>query len=105
MFIKNIDRYVSQIVHNEVVHKVVEGIADVPKEVRDHLTQFPEWSDVVEPVKQEIVDELHKEEKSDKDADTDKDDKKKGKKGSKGEDKEPSGTENSNGEQNPPEDK
>lgn len=60
LFIKNIDRYVSQIVHNDIVHKVVEGIADVPRDVRNHLVQFPEWSDVVEPVKNEIIEELHK---------------------------------------------
>lgn len=59
MLIKNINKAISSISQNEEIHKVVEGIADVPKEIRDHLIKFPEWSDVVEPIKKEILDKIH----------------------------------------------
>jgi hypothetical protein len=59
MLIQNINKYVNQIVHNGETHKVVEGFADVPNEVAEHLLSYPDWSQVVEPIEQKIINELH----------------------------------------------
>jgi hypothetical protein len=60
MLIKNENKFVNQINHKDKIHKVVEGFADVPNEVAEHLLSFPGWTKVVEPVKDEIIAELHK---------------------------------------------
>lgn len=59
MFIKNLNKDISRIVHNNVTYKVVKGIADVPQEVRDHLINFPDWHDLVEEVDDEILKLVH----------------------------------------------
>jgi hypothetical protein len=60
MLIKNINKFINQITHSGKIHKVVEGIAEVPSEVADHLLKFPDWSKVVEPVDDKIIKELNK---------------------------------------------
>lgn len=60
MFIQNANKYIDRVIHNDTVHAVVEGIADVPNEVRDHLVKYPEWTDVVDKVDDKVLKALDK---------------------------------------------
>jgi hypothetical protein len=43
------------LVHQGQTYKVVNGIADVPPEVRDEMVNFPHWHDLTEPVDEETL--------------------------------------------------
>ena len=61
MFIKTLIDNVDRLVHNEVVYKVVQGIAKVPEEVAAELTKFAHWTEEIgKAVSEEIQAELEK---------------------------------------------
>lgn len=66
LYIKSTVPNASSLVHDGVTYKVIDGIADVPVEVRNDVTKYPVWQDVTEEVDKKTQDALAKANKSKK---------------------------------------
>jgi hypothetical protein len=60
MFIKSLIEAVDRIIHNGKIHPVVNGIADVPQEVRDELVAHTHWEDNTDEIADETLKQLEK---------------------------------------------
>lgn len=80
MIIKSLEKdvKVSFIKAKDEVFDVVDGFANVSKEVADHLTSFPAW-EVAKEVPEKVLEKLTGDKKAEK-KDTEKEDKKEEKK-------------------------
>jgi hypothetical protein len=60
MFIKSLLDAVDRLIHKGKSYPVVNGVADVPKEVRDEVITYPHWQDATEEIDKKTLTALDK---------------------------------------------
>jgi hypothetical protein len=60
LFIKSLIEAVDRLIHKGKSYPVVNGVADVPKEVRDEVITYPHWQDATEEIDKKTLTALDK---------------------------------------------
>lgn len=64
MFIKSLIEAVDRLIHKGKVYPVVNGIADVPQEVRDEVVSHTHWEDATDEIDKKTLSALEKAKKA-----------------------------------------